>query len=124
MGIDHPHLRHVRHSSAALSDRRADRPSGEPMNRNGFDEVIHAPNRLQICAYLASLSEIEFVTLRDFIGVSDSVLSKHLKLLADAGYLDVIKRAENGRQRTWIALTRDGRKAYQNHVRELKRIVG
>jgi DNA-binding MarR family transcriptional regulator len=94
------------------------------MNRNGFDEVIHAPNRLQICAYLASLSEIEFVTLRDFLGVSDSVLSKHLKLLADAGYLDVIKRAENGRQRTWIALNKDGRRAYQNHVRELKRIVG
>ena len=94
------------------------------MNRNGFDEVIHAPNRLQICAYLASLSEIEFVTLRDFLGVSDSVLSKHLKLLADAGYLEVIKRAENGRQRTWIALNKDGRRAYQNHVRELKRIVG
>jgi DNA-binding MarR family transcriptional regulator len=94
------------------------------MSRSGFDEVIHAPNRLQICAYLASLSEIEFVTLRDFLGVSDSVLSKHLKLLADAGYLDVIKRAENGRQRTWIALSRDGRRAYQNHVRELKRIVG
>ena len=94
------------------------------MSRNGFDEVIHAPNRLQICAYLASLSEIEFVTLRDFLGVSDSVLSKHLKLLADAGYLDVVKRAQNGRQRTWIALSRDGRRAYQNHVRELKRIVG
>jgi DNA-binding MarR family transcriptional regulator len=94
------------------------------MNRNGFDEVIHAPNRLQICAYLASLSEIEFVTLRDFLGVSDSVLSKHLKLLADAGYLNVIKRAENGRQRTWIALNKDGRKAYQNHVRALTRIVG
>jgi DNA-binding MarR family transcriptional regulator len=94
------------------------------MNRTGFDEVIHAPNRLQICAYLASLSEIEFVTLRDFLGVSDSVLSKHLKLLADAGYLDVIKRAENGRQRTWIALSKDGRRAYQNHVRELRRIVG
>ena len=94
------------------------------MNRTGFDEVIHAPNRLQICAYLASLSEIEFVTLRDFLGVSDSVLSKHLKLLADAGYLEVIKRAENGRQRTWIALNKDGRRAYQNHVRELKRIVG
>ena len=93
------------------------------MKRNGFDDVIHAPNRLQICAYLASLSEIEFVTLRDFLGVSDSVLSKHLKLLADAGYLNVIKRAENGRQRTWIALNKDGRRAYQNHVRELKRIV-
>lgn len=93
------------------------------MKRNGFDEVIHAPNRLQICAYLASLSEIEFVTLRDFLSVSDSVLSKHLKLLADAGYLNVIKRAENGRQRTWIALNKDGRRAYQNHVRELKRIV-
>jgi len=94
------------------------------MSSKGFDEVIHAPNRLQICAYLVSMSEIEFRSLRDFLGVSDSVLSKHLKVLDEAGYLDVIKRAENGRQRTWLALNRDGRKAYLNHVRELKRIVG
>jgi DNA-binding MarR family transcriptional regulator len=124
VGIDGHYLHHVRNSCASISDRRADFPIGSQMSSKGFDEVIHAPNRLQICAYLVSMSEIEFRSLRDFLGVSDSVLSKHLKVLDEAGYLDVIKRAENGRQRTWLALNRDGRKAYLNHVRELKRIVG
>ena len=56
--------------------------------------------------------------------VSDSVLSKHLKVLEGAGYLDLSKRTANGRQRTWLALSRNGRKAYHAHVKELKKIVG
>jgi DNA-binding MarR family transcriptional regulator len=94
------------------------------MSTHGLDEVIHAPNRLQICAYLDSIAEIEFQALREFLDVSDSVLSKHLKVLEEAGYLDVSKRTANGRQRTWLALNRNGRKAYHAHVKELKRIVG
>ena len=94
------------------------------MSGNGFDETIHAPNRLQICAYLDSVAEVEFKVLRDLLDVSDSVLSKHLKVLEEAAYIDVRKRAQDGRQRTWLALSRGGRKAYHAHVRELKKIVG
>lgn len=93
------------------------------MSGTFLDEVIHAPTRLQICAYLSTISEMEFKRLRDFLGVSDSVLSKHLKVLDEAGYLDVAKRSENGRSRTWLALNGDGRKAYLNHVRALRKIV-
>ena len=50
-----------------------------------FDPVIHAPGRLQICAILSSVDEAEFALIRDTIQVSDSVLSKHLKQLEDAG---------------------------------------
>jgi DNA-binding MarR family transcriptional regulator len=94
------------------------------MKRTGFDDVIHAPNRLQICASLSSMAKIEFWALRELLGVSDSVLSKHLKVLEEAGYLDVIKRTEKGRQRTWLALNGSGRKAFQSHVKELRKIVG
>ena len=94
------------------------------MSSPGFDEVIHAPNRLQICAYLDSMAEVEFKVLREFLDVSDSVLSKHLKVLEEAGYLDLVKRTVNGRQRTWLSLNRDGRRAYHAHVRTLKQIVG
>jgi len=51
-----------------------------------LDPVIHAPNRLQICALLAPLAEAEFALLRDELGVSDSVLSKHVKQLELAAY--------------------------------------
>jgi len=89
-----------------------------------FDDVVHAPNRLKICAFLSPLQEAEFQVLRDEVGVSDSVLSKHLKQLEDAGYVAFRKGAVNGRQRLWAHLTKTGRAAFSGHVEELKRIVG
>lgn len=88
-----------------------------------FDPVIHAPGRLQICAILSSVDDAEFALIRDAIKVSDSVMSKHLKQLEEAGYVKLTKAAENGRQRTWIALTPQGRKAFAAHVAELNRLA-
>ena len=88
-----------------------------------FDPVIHAPGRLQICAILSSVDNAEFAMLRDAIKVSDSVMSKHLKQLEEAGHVTLTKAAENGRQRTWIALTPAGRKAFAAHVAELQRLA-
>ena len=94
------------------------------MTKAQLDPVIHAPNRLRICALLMPLQEVEFQVLRDELGVSDSVLSKHLKQLEDAGHVAFRKGALNGRQRMWTGLTRSGRKAFAEHVKELKRLAG
>ena len=93
------------------------------MSLRKLDEVIHAPNRLQICALLTPLEEAEFQVLRDAIGISDSVLSKHIKQLEDAGYVKMRKGAVNGRQRTWARLTGRGRKAFAAHVAALQEIA-
>lgn len=74
-----------------------------------FDGVIHAPGRLQICAILSGVDEAEFGLIRDRIGVSELVLSKHLKLLEEAGYTKLTKGPFEGRQRTWVRLTREER---------------
>lgn len=89
-----------------------------------FDTVIHAPGRLQICALLSAAEEAEFAAIRAAIEVSDSVLSKHLKQLEDAGYVKPRKAALDGRQRTWLSLTAEGRKAFAGHVAELTRLAG
>ena len=89
-----------------------------------LDPVIHAPGRLQICAILSAVDEAEFAVLRDTIEVSDSVLSKHLKLLEEAGHVAARKAAQGGRQRTWLSLTGPGRKAFAAHVAELQRLAG
>ena len=88
-----------------------------------FDPVIHAPGRLQICAILSGVDDAEFAMIRDRIGVSDSVLSKHLKQLEDAGHLILRKQASGGRQRTWAAFTPQGRRAFAAHVAELNRLA-
>ena len=89
-----------------------------------FDPIIHAPGRLQICAILSDIDQAEFAMVRDAISVSDSVLSKHVKQLEDAGYVAVSKAAAAGRQRTWLKLTGEGRAAFRAHVAELTRLAG
>ena len=85
--------------------------------------LLHAPARLQIAALLAKVTEMEFAKLRELLRVSDSVLSKHLAALSDAGYVALRKAAEGGRQRTWASLTRAGTRALDRHVAALRAIV-
>jgi DNA-binding transcriptional ArsR family regulator len=90
---------------------------------DGIDMLLHAPARLQIAALLAKVTEMEFARLRELVKVSDSVLSKHLAALSDAGYVALRKAAEGGRQRTWASLTRAGTRALDRHVAALRAIV-
>lgn len=89
-----------------------------------FDPVVHAPHRLQICALLAEVSTMDFATLRESIGVSESVLSKQLRTLEDAEYVRIHKSTSNSRVRTSASMTPQGTRAYRAHVAELRRIVG
>lgn len=93
------------------------------MTTPAFDETIHAPNRLQICAMLAPVDSLAFATVRDALQVRDPVLSKHVKVLQDAGYVEVVKAAVGSRTRTWLRLTPAGRTALDGHLAELRRIA-
>jgi len=93
------------------------------MSTPQLSPVIHAPNRLQICAFLSPLAEADFQVLREELQVSDSVLSKHIKQLQDAGYVKQHKNRIDGKRRTWVSLTNDGRSAFDAHVEELRRLV-
>lgn len=88
-----------------------------------FDEIIHAPNRLQICAMLAQVESLAFATVRDALDVGDPVLSKHVKVLQSAGYVSMTKARSGSRTRTWLSLTPAGRKALDGHLAELRRIA-
>jgi DNA-binding MarR family transcriptional regulator len=89
-----------------------------------FNNVIHAPNRLRICAALDPMQEAEFAWLRTTLEVSDSVLSKHIAVLVEAGYVEQRRAVRETRQRVWLRLTKQGRGAYRAHVKALQAIVG
>jgi DNA-binding MarR family transcriptional regulator len=88
-----------------------------------LDPLIHAPARLQVVATLSAVSEAEFATLRAALQVSDSVLSKHISALADAGYVRSRKGVQVGRRTTWIGLTSAGRQALREHVAALRQLI-
>jgi DNA-binding MarR family transcriptional regulator len=93
------------------------------VSKVAFDELIHAPLRLQICAMLAPVRSLPFADMRDSLGISDSVLSKHLSALAEAGYVEVSRVRANSRSRRQVALTAPGRTALSGHLAALKAIV-
>lgn len=86
--------------------------------------TIHAPNRLQICAILDTVEAAEFAKVQRNLDVSASVLSKHVSVLMNAGYVEQQTAVRDTRQRVWLRLTRTGRAAYRSHVAALREIVG
>ncbi len=88
-----------------------------------FNDLVHAPNRLRICALLAAVSSAEFSTVREALGVADSVLSKHVAVLHGAGYVEVHKSTCASRVRTSLSLTLAGRAAYEGHIAALRAIT-
>lgn len=94
------------------------------MSTVGLDMVLHPPARLQVASVLSKVSEAEFARLKAVVGVADSVLSKHLAALAEAGYVTLRKAARDGRQRTWVSLTSAGHAAFAGHVAALQRLAG
>ena len=93
------------------------------MSVAAFDELIHAPLRLQICAMLSPVRSLPFADIRDSLEVSDSVLSKHLSALADAGYVDVARVRVDARSRRQVTLTKPGRTALRGHLVALQEIA-
>ncbi len=88
-----------------------------------FDEVIHEPHRLQICAFLVPAAGRDFAEVRDEFELSDSALSKHLKALSARGYTRLERGVRDGRQVTRVVLTAAGREALCGHVAELQRMA-
>ncbi|WP_017591878.1 winged helix-turn-helix domain-containing protein [Nocardiopsis potens] len=91
--------------------------------RARLDDVIHAPVRFSIVAALASAREADFRFVRDTVEVSDSALSKQVSTLEKAGYVKVRKSSVGRRPRTFLALTAEGRTAFERHVAALRDIA-
>jgi DNA-binding MarR family transcriptional regulator len=88
-----------------------------------LDEHLVAPARLRLMTTLTAVSEAEFAMVREALDVSDSVLSKHLGVLEEVGYLRRHKGVHHGRRTTWISLTPQGREALSAHVTALRALI-
>jgi DNA-binding MarR family transcriptional regulator len=93
------------------------------VSKAAFDELIHAPLRLKICAMLSPVRSLAFSDLRDGLEISDSVLSKHLSALAAAGYVEVSRVRWDSRSRRQVTLTKPGRTALRGHLAALQAIA-
>lgn len=75
-------------------------------------------------AALVGVAEAEFSVVRDAVEVSDSVLSRQVSMLEQAGYVKVRKGYVGKRPRTWLRCTARGRHAFTAHIAALREIAG
>ena len=90
------------------------------------DAIIHQPLRLKIMAALKPLppaGPMEFVRLRAIVGATDGNLGAHIATLEEAGYIAVEKDFDGKKPRTRVALTKQGRKAFEAYIAYLRGII-
>jgi DNA-binding MarR family transcriptional regulator len=89
----------------------------------GLDDVVHQRIRLGLLAVLHEASRAEFGYLKDALELTDGNLSRHLRVLEEARLVEVEKGYEGRRPRTWVKLTKDGKRAFTAEVAALKELV-
>jgi len=93
---------------------------------DGPDELIHQSTRLKLTATLHALEvgeSLEFARLKAILGTSDGNMTTHLTALEKAGYVEISKDFVGKKPRTRISLSRQGRRAFQQHLAYLKSII-
>ncbi len=91
--------------------------------RHELDDLLGHPVRFSIMALLAPAHKVEFGFVRDHVEVTDSILSKQMSALEQAGYVKVDKGFVGKRPRTWLSLTREGRRTFDRHLAALREIA-
>jgi DNA-binding MarR family transcriptional regulator len=94
-----------------------------------FDDIIHQPLRLRIMAALCQLNKtdaasLDFSQLKAVTGATDGNLGAHIITLEKAGYVTPHKSFIDKRPNTAVKVTEKGRKAFEDHVAELRALVG
>lgn len=91
--------------------------------RHELDDLLGHAVRFSIVAMLAAADRAEFKFVRDNVEVSDSVLSKQVSALEQAGYVKVAKGFVGKRPRTWLSLSGEGRRRFDRHLNALREIA-
>ncbi|MCU1551265.1 MAG: MarR family transcriptional regulator [Glaciihabitans sp.] len=92
-----------------------------------LDPVIHAQARLRITATLATLEvddTIAFPRLQELLDMTAGNLSTHLRKLEEADYVAVSKSHQGRMPVTYLALTKRGRRAFEDYTDALRDLLG
>jgi DNA-binding MarR family transcriptional regulator len=95
-----------------------------PFSYEGLDRVIHEKARLGVLTSLITHPKgLASADLKSLCGLTDGNLSRHLQVLQEASFIELIKGYERNRPHTLCRLTPDGRKRFLNYLSVLEQVV-
>lgn len=91
---------------------------------DGLERVLHEKARLGIMTSLVAHPDgLLFNNLKELCALTDGNLSRHLKVLQDAGLVEVWKGYKNKRPQTLCRVTTDGRSRFLEYVNVLEQVI-
>ncbi|MNI37731.1 Helix-turn-helix domain protein [compost metagenome] len=90
---------------------------------DAIDDAIHAKARLGIMSLLAVHGQCDFGFLRNELQLTEGNLGNHIRVLEEAGYIEVTKSFVGKRPKTTCTSTDVGIEMFQKYIEGLEKII-
>jgi predicted transcriptional regulator len=88
-----------------------------------FNKAFESRVRLGIMSVLMVNERVDFNTLKELLNLSDGNLASHIKALEEVRYITVNKQFIGRKPNTTYSASRDGKKAFNTHLKELENLI-
>ena len=107
-----------------MSAKKSQRGGQGRFAYEGLDRVIHERARLSVLTSLLTHPKgVAFGDLKELCSLTDGNLSRHLRVLEEAGMVEIAKGHEHNRPLTVCSITAVGRKRYLEYLETLEQVV-
>ncbi len=90
---------------------------------NDLHKAFENRVRLGIMSALAANDKVDFNSLKEYLDVTDGNLATHLKRLEEEEFIEVEKTFIDRKPNTKYYMTREGKKAFEEHLNVLEKII-
>ncbi len=107
-----------------MNKRDLRKSAGSRYGYDGLDRIIHERARLSVLTALVTHSKgLSFGELKQFCGLTDGNLNRHLQVLEEAKLVGVVKNVDHNRPHTSCRITALGRKRYIEYLAVLEQVL-
>lgn len=89
----------------------------------GINKAFESRVRLGIMSVLMVNDTVDFNTIKETLDLTDGNLASHLKALEKIEYVQMSKEFVGRKPRTTYSVTAEGRKAFQEHLNALEKLI-
>ncbi len=90
---------------------------------DNIDKLLENRVRLGIMSILMVNDDMDFNSLKEMLDLTDGNLASHLSSLEKKNYITVSKQFVGRKTKTGYQATAKGRKAFQDHIGALEKII-
>lgn len=90
---------------------------------NGLDKAFDSRVRLGIMSSLAVNDTLDFISLKEYLDVTDGNLASHLKALEKKEFIGMKKSFIGRKPNTTYYMTKQGKTAFEQHITALEKLI-